>query len=373
MRLPHAGRVILSSLALCAACTLHCTAQPAERTVLFEEFTGEWCSLCPAGAIEMERALQAFAGRVIPVTYHNDDPLEARDFDAMLDSIPLDPLYPGGTFDRIPYGIKNPKHKMAVDSRDFLSTLALAAARPAHATIRAEITVDRVARRLSVTPRVVFLAADTGDFRIQCIVTENDVRRDNVQRNAFDKDSATYPQLFGAGDPLRSWEQQHVARAMLGGPAGRADAVPRMPDAGTEYSTEFTWTIPGQVDIDKLGVAVYLARYERGSLVANEVLNAEGYLAADVSLVWEPPAAGRLDLQVYPNPCVAHATLHFSSTAGAAITVALFDRLGRRMSCPAVPLSGDRFRLDLSHLPSGTYFLHCTGARGIATRVLVKR
>ena len=234
----------------------------APRKVLFEEFTGEWCSLCPGGSIEMDRAVRAFAGRVVPVSYHDNDPLEMPVLNAMLDSIPFDPLYPGGTFDRYPYAINNPKHRMSVDRFDFASTLGMAAANPAHATIAAAVTIDRNARRLTADVRVEFLEPDTGDFRVQCVVTESGIRRDGFQRNAFDQDSISYPQLFGAGDPLRVWSHDHLARAMLGGPAGRSGVIPRLPVQGTAYTTAFSYAIPAAYNVDEIGVAVFVSRYQ---------------------------------------------------------------------------------------------------------------
>jgi hypothetical protein len=343
------------------------------RKVLFEEFTGEWCSLCPGGSIEMDHALRVFAGRVVPITYHDNDPLEVRDLNAMLDSIPLDPLYPGGTFDRLPYAISNPKHKMSVDRTEFLSTLEKAAARTTHVGISAVVSVDRSARLLAVQPNVEFLARDTGDFRVQCVVTENGVRRDNMQRNAYDKDPASYPQLFGAGDPLRMWSHYYVARAILGGPTGRAGTIPLQPVVGQGYVTDFVYSVPSQMNIDSLGVAVFVVRYEHGSLTGNEVLNAEGYLACAITEARDTPAAPERSLFLYPNPCDGIVWLRDVSFSGAPVTVDVFDGVGRRTRRLKTHDIGTGVQLDLRDLPPGVYYIRVTDGRSLRTRMIIRK
>ncbi|MBI5648358.1 MAG: Omp28-related outer membrane protein [Ignavibacteriae bacterium] len=344
-----------------------------ERMVLFEEFTGEWCSLCPAGTIEMENALHAYAGRVVPVVYHDNDPLEIPELNTMLGSIPIDPLYPGGTFDRVPFGIRNPKHKMSVDRVEFLTTLGAAAARPAHTSIEASVTIDPAARLLTVSPRIEFFAADTGDFRVQCVVTESGIRRDNVQRNAYDKDSTSYPTLFGAGDPLRSYRHNHVARALLGGATGRSGVIPALPLAGGVYQTTFTYTVPQQYALDRIGVVVFASHFTAGSLTGNEVLNARGYLASVITSLPSHASAGDDGITLHPNPSDGMVYVRFSSARPHTPTVELFDMMGRRMNVPQYRHSDGILMVDLHTVPSGVYMLQCYDTGRLSTRLVCRR
>jgi hypothetical protein len=348
-------------------------AATIERKVLFEEFTGEWCSLCPGGSIDMERALAAFPGKVVPVCYHDNDPLEVQQLNGMLDSIPFDPLYPGGTIDRVPYSINNPKHKMAVDRRDFLSTLATAAVRPAHVSISASVTVDRATRTLSVESRTEFSASDTGDFRVQCVVTEQAVRRDNVQLNAYDKDSVSYPSLFGAGNPLRTWRHDHVARAMLGGAVGTAGVIPRIPVPGLGYSRVYTYTVPAQFDLDQLGVVLFVSRYDRGSLTGNEVLNAEGYLQSAITDVQSCVSIAGPELDLFPNPTDGIVLLRPAGPRHRSWTVEMSDLLGRPMVALQAQSTGDVTQLDARALPPGAYLIRIRTGHEVMSRILLKR
>ena len=345
----------------------------AERKVLFEEFTGEWCSLCPGGTIEMDRAMRAYAGQVVGISYHDNDPLEPTGLNALLDSIPFDPLYPGGTFDRYPYGINNPKHKMSVDRYEFLATLSKSVSQPSPASISAAVQVNRATRLLTVETRTEFVTADHGDFRVQCVLTENNVQRNGLQRNAYDNDSLSYPSLFRAGDPLRVWAHEYLVRSFLGGPIGRADVIPSDPLPGQAYTTTFSYTIPTTIDIDKIGVAVFASRYQHKSLTGNDVLNAEGYLGNVITDMPDVPARAAATWQLYPNPCDGIAYVQVSSTVGASTNLEVFDSMGRRMNLVRVHPFEGRYQLDIRSLAAGLYRVVYTSGNAVETRLLMKR
>jgi hypothetical protein len=348
------------------------TRPTATRKVLFEEFTGEWCSLCPGGSIEMDRALRAHAGSVVPISYHDNDPLEVAGLNAMLDSIPFDPLYPGGSFDRLPLSINNPKHKMAVDRFDFLSTLATCVQSPARAAVDAQVTIDRVQRRVAVTVRAEFFSAEQGDFRIQCVLTENDVQRNGLQLNAYDKDSVSYPSLYGAGSPLRIWSHRYVARAILGGAAGTAGVIPQSPAIGTSYQHTYSFSYaPSIGNIDKLGVAVFVHRYKNKSLTGNEVLNANGYLGSEVTAVSYPPPVPVHRFAPYPNPCSGIATVHTGAAEAVASSAEVYDVMGRRMEAARIVRFDRGIQLDLRTLPEGLYLVRLVRGNTIESHPLL--
>ena len=347
-------------------------SQDATRKVLFEEFTGEWCSLCPGGSIEMERALRAFSDRVVPISYHDNDPMEMSGLNAMLDSIPFDPLYPGGTFDRLPLSINNPKHKMSVDRYDFLSTLEKCVQTPATASIDAQLSIDRMQRRVTITVRTEFFAVEQGDFRIQCVLTENDVQRNDAQLNAYDGDSLSYPQLFGAGNPLRIWSHQYMARAVLGGAAGLAGIIPQNPAVGVPYEHRFEFPYTTAIgNIDKLGVAVFVHRYKNKSLTGNDVLNANGYLGSQITEVPGAPAATRTNWSVYPNPCRGIAYTRNNGDSHTPVSIELFDTMGRRVPQARIVPFDRSTQLDLRTVPSGLYLVRIAHGSIIETHPLL--
>jgi hypothetical protein len=93
-------------------------------------------------------------------------------------------------------------------------------------------------------------------------------------------------------------------------------------------------------------------------------------------LASEPgPSPPSLALAVYPNPSYGVAMLALSVPARQAVTVAVFDALGRRFYEEERTVAGQaRFTLDGSGWAPGVYVVRATGAEGAqATALLVRR
>jgi len=58
--------------------------QVPSRTVLIEEFTGEWCGWCPTGMMELEEMIAKYGDTIIVVAVHISDPLESPSASAMI-------------------------------------------------------------------------------------------------------------------------------------------------------------------------------------------------------------------------------------------------------------------------------------------------
>ena len=52
------------------------TNAQVQKRVLLEEFTGEWCTYCPAGAIVMKEVVDKYQGKVLAAAFHWNDWLE---------------------------------------------------------------------------------------------------------------------------------------------------------------------------------------------------------------------------------------------------------------------------------------------------------
>jgi len=85
------------------------------------------------------------------------------------------------------------------------------------------------------------------------------------------------------------------------------------------------------------------------------------------------------DIYVYPNPTSGElkVSLPNPSEGGAykaweEMNIEVFDVFGRRMSIAHPSLRGGLGGLDLSHLPSGIYFLKIQTETGVVVRKVVK-
>lgn len=55
-----------------------------DRKVLFEEFTATWCGFCPRGAVGLEKAVQVYGNKVVPVAVHYQDEMDCTDYTALI-------------------------------------------------------------------------------------------------------------------------------------------------------------------------------------------------------------------------------------------------------------------------------------------------
>jgi len=48
--------------------------EPGGRKILIEEFTGHYCTACPAAAVELQRLVDVYGDQLIPISLHAGDP-----------------------------------------------------------------------------------------------------------------------------------------------------------------------------------------------------------------------------------------------------------------------------------------------------------
>jgi hypothetical protein len=149
--------------------------------------------------------------------------------------------------------------------------------------------------------------------------------------------------------------------------------IPSMPTIGQGYTALYTYTVPAQIDIDRLGVVVFVTNYERGSITGNEVLNAEGYLHSVITDAAAAPAAQAFDLQLYPNPCAGIAWLRSGSRAEIPRVVEVRDMMGRRMDAIRRQEYSHGLQIDLRALPSGLYHVSIRTGTAVTTRLLMRQ
>jgi beta-glucanase (GH16 family) len=72
------------------------------------------------------------------------------------------------------------------------------------------------------------------------------------------------------------------------------------------------------------------------------------------------PASDASSMELYPNPASDYVNIRFSGKVDFSSGLRLMDETGRiLMNIPYREITGNRFRLDLSGLPAGIYFLSC--------------
>ncbi|MBT5089610.1 MAG: T9SS type A sorting domain-containing protein [Flavobacteriales bacterium] len=142
------------------------TSIPAKTTV-GEEKTGTWCGWCPRGAValgEME-ATSSFIG----IAVHNGDPMTISSYDNNIGTY-IPGGYPGGGVDRV-----------LEDNPAYFSTMHATRVTDIVPCIVNSITAvyDQSAEKISVASDVEFFGNIIGDFRLSCVIVEDDLKSSN--------------------------------------------------------------------------------------------------------------------------------------------------------------------------------------------------
>jgi len=134
-----------------------------EKITVGEEKTGSWCGWCPRGAValgEME-ATSNFIG----IAVHNGDPMVISSYDGSLGNY-IPGGYPGGGVDRVLTG----------DPSDFSTMHASRVAETVPCGVNSiNASFDGITNKISVSTEVETFGEMSGDFRLSCVIVEDDL------------------------------------------------------------------------------------------------------------------------------------------------------------------------------------------------------
>ena len=81
------------------------------------------------------------------------------------------------------------------------------------------------------------------------------------------------------------------------------------------------------------------------------------------------------NLSVYPNPTSAETEIVYNTTNSVPVNVKLIDLLGNEiLSQKAQSFAGlNKFKIDISYLPAGVYYITLNAGNNLLTRKLIKQ
>ena len=142
------------------------TSIPNKVTV-GEEKTGAWCGWCPRGAValaEME-ATSSFIG----IAVHNSDPMTISAYDGNLGAY-IPGGYPGGGVDRV---LEDDPSNFSTMHATRVTDIVPCAVNSINAIF------DQATNKISVTSDVEFFGNIAGNFRLSCVIVEDDLLSSN--------------------------------------------------------------------------------------------------------------------------------------------------------------------------------------------------
>jgi len=310
------------------------------KKVLFEEFTGVQCMMCPKGHHIMDSLLNMYPN-VIGVDLHTYTSADAMFF-PQIDTI--DQVFANGAPTSTTDRTIGPSI-WTVWENDMQTRLAVAP----KVSVSLNPSWNSSTREISTYISCEILQSlPTGDYRFNLYVVEDSVTGSGSgydQTSMYDTDPSL--PFFGLGDPIVGYVHRHVARALLPNAWGQSGIIASTPTVGQVFSTTINYTLPVAYDEEKVELIAFITKYT-ASHTGDEVYNAEHAPLIGMSTdITEVAEAG---FKAYPNP--TNDMLYFNAETSSNIT--LYSSTGKTIM--SFNLDKGINSIDLSSLPKGIYY-----------------
>ncbi|MES2587381.1 MAG: Omp28-related outer membrane protein [Bacteroidota bacterium] len=230
--------------------TINPTVRALGKVVVGEEGTGTWCQWCPRGAVFMEMMENTYGEYWAGIAVHNgaNDPMKNVVYDAGMGA--LISGYPSSLVDR---GDEDDPSAM---EPKFLANIQVLPA----AVMKNEATWNSTTRELAVTVKAKFISSVTGDYKLACVITEDDVTGTTsgyAQVNAYAGGGSG---VMGGYEtkpnpvPASQMVYNHVGREILPSFGGQTGIIPTSVTIGEEFMTTYTFTLPLTYDENEIHV-----------------------------------------------------------------------------------------------------------------------
>ena len=328
----------------------------APRKVLIEEFTGSWCGYCPMAISYIDEVRTTYPSTVITIAHHvystSVDPM-TNDFTLALNNA---------------YHINTAPNVM-VDRTDWYDLLAHDSSQlipnyTGHNFIKDDVikrlnmssplsigivsSYDSSSRSVNVTVTANFVAAASGDMRINCLLVEDKVTgNSNYDQNNYGGSGCSSPvassefysypchiptsltgQVFYHKDVVR-YNMDSISNIW-----GTAGVIPSSVSAGQHYSKNYTYTLPPDWNSANMKVVAFVGLYNSGTSLGDEVLNAQQVSLGQITAVQENPSAiDKITLDAaYPNPFNQITNIKVNIPAIQHVSVKVYDLLGHEVA-----------------------------------------
>lgn len=342
--------------------------KPADgKIVIAEEGTGTWCGWCPRGTVAMDQMARDFDGFYQGIAIHNGDPMavDAYDQDLNVSS------YPSALVDR---GTEIDPGDIKVD---FMERIIV---QPS-AMISNGASVDGDSLNVSLT--VVFNTGASGNWKIACVLTEDNVTgvgSNYAQSNSYSGgdagdligvDGTNWADLPGSVS-ASNMVYQHVARALSPSFEGYA-GFPNSIELGSNFTFNFKFGLDEAWKIEDMHIVGMLigsnSMIDNGSSSRVEDAIAAGFVSG--TNVLGSTELSQFDdlLNVYPNPASDIVKLSLNINETKDLQINIVNVLGQKIASRNYGrTSGAQIiSLNVSDYPKGIYIVELI-ADGVHTK-----
>lgn len=223
--------------------------------VVAEELTGSWCGWCVRGIVALEETKKAHPGQFIAIAVHGNDFLESPEYTDYIAGLIGSSGYPNSVVNRDRNTAGDPEY------------IPVRFEQKASAPIEGYVTLETGGEDglYEATAQVALNSNGLdGRYRMAYAIVENDVYEEGnsnyVQHNSY---------AGGANGEMGGYEDlpeyvpdfhfQDVARGTIGDPSGIEGSLPLRMDAGREYVTTESFTLPETVlNVDNVYIVAML-------------------------------------------------------------------------------------------------------------------
>lgn len=340
--------------------TITPVAPAAGKMVVAEEATGTWCQWCPRGAVYMDAMASQYDGYFAGIAVHNSDPMTVTNYDAAIGG--LIGGYPSALVDR------EPEIDPSGLEDGFLARIQVAP----KAFLVNGATYNSSTRELKVSITTTIQQNISGNYKIACVLTEDDVTGTGStwsQANAYSGGAAGPMGGFESlGNPVSYtlMHYNHVARIISPDFGGQANAFGTSATVGQIFTHTFTYTLPATWDetqihivgifIDPAGLIDNAASATISEAVATGYTSGTEVGTVGVNELTAPDA----QVAIYPNPANTNANITLNLQQSAAVQVAIYAVNGTLVAKKDYGMlsGGMLLPVDLNSYETGMYFVH---------------
>ena len=348
--------------------------KPADgKLVIAEEGTGTWCGWCPRGTVAMDQMARDFDGFYQGIAIHNGDPMAVPAYDQDLEVSG----YPSALVDR---GSEIDPGDIKVD---FMERILV---QPT-AFITNGASVDGDSLNVSLT--VDFNLAASGNWKIACVLTE-----DNVSGVASGYAQSNYYSGGDAGDLVgvdgTNWADlpgtvsasnmvyHHVARALSPSFDGYA-GFPNSITFGSTFTFNFKFAMDENWKTEDMHIVGMLlgadSRIDNGSSssIANAI--ASGFAAGTNVLGTTELSQFDDMLSIYPNPSTDFVQLSLNIKDASDLKISILNVMGQKVASRDYGnlIGAQVLPLNVSGFPAGIYTVEVLINGALSTKQFVKQ
>lgn len=269
--------------------------QAPSRTVLVEEFTGEWCGWCPIGMMELEEMIAKFGDSIIVVAVHTGDQLESASASEMIAAWAN--FAPSALINRIYDTILGAQ---VIDTDNWEEVIARQIDSPPPCNVQLAYSYNESTREIVATVTVIFTEYFIGDGRLNLYIAEDSVMGISQSNYLSGNPDYVNTPYYALPEQIPNFIHQHVLREMVGESYGVDGIIPDTVFAGQQFQYTFNYTIPNDHDLANLHV-IGLVQQHKGLKKYRKILNSthSKFNPAGVGLYEHSPASSLL---ISPNP-----------------------------------------------------------------------